>query len=163
MLIAGFAIAVYTIFILLSDTDILYLNFKNMNNQFIIVALLLFSLGFFLRSIRWVIMLKYTKITVPTKKAIFIYFTGYAFLITPGRFGEAIRSQYLKNIYTIPLSKTVSTVFAERYYDVVATIILALLVYGISESQSHFIFFSIVFLIIFYSTTLRFRRPRSGA
>ena len=43
-------------------------------------------------------------------------------VFSPGRVGEIIRSPYIKRDYEIPISKSISVVIAERYYDLVAII-----------------------------------------
>lgn len=150
IIIAVFAIVIYVTVILFSDTNILFSNFSNLKYDFLLYALLLFSVAIFLYSLRWFFMLRSMKIRIPLKNSILIYFTGYAFLLTPGKLGESIRSKYLRDDFGITLSKSVPTVFAERYYDVIAIITIVILSYGISEDQNFYIFFILSLLFLFY-------------
>lgn len=95
-------------------------------------------------------MLRFMKIKIPVSRNILIYYTGYAFSLTPGKIGEAIRSKYLKDDFGISIMKTVPTVFSERYYDVIGVVSIAFFSYGISKTQSITIFFSIALLALVY-------------
>ncbi len=150
VLIGIFAIVVYAIIISFSDTKLLSSQFFHIRYDFALFALGLFSAGYFIRSFRWIAMLRFMNIEIPIHRNILIYYTGYAFSLTPGKFGEAVRSKYLKDDFKIPVMKTVPTVFSERYYDVIGVVSVALFSYGISRTQSVSIFLSILLLILVY-------------
>jgi uncharacterized protein (TIRG00374 family) len=109
-----------------------------------------FSLGYFFRSFRWVAMLRFMEMKIPLSKNLLIYFTGYAFTMTPGKLGEAVRSKYLKDKFNLPPSKTLPTVFSERYYDVIGVLAVAFLSYGTIKTENPLVFLSAILLVVFY-------------
>jgi uncharacterized protein (TIRG00374 family) len=90
------------------------------------------------------------EIKIPFYRNIVIYFTGYAFSLTPGKLGEVIRSKYLKDEFQLPISRTAPTVLAERYYDVVGVVVITLIAYAFLGAQNVFIPLSFFLLIVFY-------------
>ena len=151
ILISIFVVIVYVVIVLYSDTEILYESFSNSKLEYVLVAVGLFSLGAFIRSFRWVLMLRHMKIKIPLKQNIILYFTGYAFALTPGKLGEGIRSKYLQNDYQIPFEKSFPTVFSERYYDVIGVISIIFITKGFVE-QNIIVYLSLGLLVLFYFT-----------
>lgn len=72
--------------------------------------------------------LKYLKINIGIKNSFGIYFAGMAFGVTPAKVGELIKSQILKNKYSIAISKTAPIIFVERYYDLFGIAIISFVV-----------------------------------
>jgi uncharacterized protein (TIRG00374 family) len=53
--------------------------------------------------------------------------SGFAFMLSPARVGEMLRSPFIKRDYNIPISKTAPIVLVERFYDLLAvTAIIAI-------------------------------------
>ena len=111
-------------------SDIKLISEKLQNFQleyvFIIIPIVIFS--FFIRGFRWMLFLKYLKINIGIKNSFGIYFAGMAFGITPAKVGELIKSQILKNKYSIAISKTAPIIFVERYYDLFGIAIISFVV-----------------------------------
>ncbi len=149
ILVSIFVVIVYAIIVLYSDTTILYERFSHAKLEYVLIGIALFSLGAFIRSFRWVLMLRSMKIKIPLKENIIIYFTGYAFALTPGKLGEGIRSKYLKDDYQIPIEKSFPTVFSERYYDVIGVISIIFITTGFIE-QNVIVYLSIGLVLFFY-------------
>jgi len=149
ILISIFVVIVYVIIVLYSDTTALYESFSHAKLEYILIGIGLFSLGAFIRSFRWIIMLRHMKIKISLKQNIILYFTGYAFALTPGKLGEGIRAKYLKDDYKIPIEKSFPTVFSERYYDVIGVISIIFITTGFLE-QNTIIYFSLGLLVFFY-------------
>lgn len=149
ILISIFVVIVYVIIVLYGDTEKLYESFTHAKLHYILISIGLFSLGAFIRSFRWILMLRYMKIKIPLKQIIILYFTGYAFALTPGKLGEGVRSKYLKDDYNIPVEKSFPTVFSERYYDVIGVISIVFITTGFVE-QNPIVYFSLVLLAFFY-------------
>ena len=55
-----------------------------------------------------------------------IFISGFALGVTPGKVGELIKSQLLKNKFHIPRTKTAPLVIVERFYDFFAIAIISL-------------------------------------
>ena len=148
-MLSVFTVGVYAAIILLSDTNTLYNKFANAKLDLILIALGLFSTGYFLRSFRWIAMIRCMKIKIPILKNIIIYFTGYAFSLTPGKIGEGVRSKYLKDDFQVPITKSFPTVLSERYYDVIGVLAIIFVTSGL-DTQNFIIYLSIALIVFFY-------------
>lgn len=150
ILISIFVVVVYVMIISLSDTRTLYSRFVDVDQKYVLIGFGFFSLGYFVRSFRFVFMLRYMGIKIPIFKNIIIYFTGYAFSLTPGKVGEAVRSKYLKDEFQVSVVKSIPTVLAERYYDVVAVLSIIFVTIGLTETKSLLTYLCAVLLILVY-------------
>jgi uncharacterized protein (TIRG00374 family) len=63
-------------------------------------------------------------VTLPLRRHLVIYFSGFALTTTPGKAGEVIRSLYLKP-HGISLTHSVIGLFVERLIDLIAIVLLA--------------------------------------
>lgn len=150
ILVSIFVAAVYAAIILLSDTKILASKFATANLQYLLVALGFFSFGYFVRSFRWIAMLRFMGIRIPVLKNIIIYYTGYAFTLTPAKVGEGIRSKYLKDDFEVSIARSLPTVLAERYYDVIGVLVIIFVTAGLTDTRSFMTYVGIILLIFFY-------------
>jgi len=117
-------IVIYVAFLLSTDITKVQNNLTSMNYFYLLIAVVLWSSGNVVRIIRWHIFLKEIDDKVPFKSNIKYYLAGFAFILSPGRVGEVVRSPYLKRDYGIPISKTASIVFVERFYDLLGITVL---------------------------------------
>jgi len=117
-------IVIYVAFLLSTDITKVQNNLTSMNYFYLVIAIALWSSGNVVRIIRWHIFLKEIDDKVPFKSNIKYYLAGFAFILSPGRVGEVVRSPYLKRDYGIPISKTASIVFVERFYDLLGITVL---------------------------------------
>ena len=138
ILILIFAIGVYVIFVVISDLSLLYQNFEHLDFRYIPISLGLVFLSYFIRSLRWNMLLKSIKIEIPLKESIKIFFAGLGLGITPGKFGEVIKSHFLKRDYNYSISKTAPVIFIERYYDLVGIVTVSVLssLFIVGESKT---------------------------
>jgi len=117
-------LGVLMIFILSSDVTKIQDNLKNMKFSYFILAIVLLVASNLVRVFRWHIFLKEIDDKVPFKANIVYYLAGFAFVLSPGRIGEVVRSPYLKRDYGIPISNTAPIVFVERFYDLLGMILV---------------------------------------
>jgi len=117
-------LGILIIFILSSDVTKILDNIKNMKFSYFILAIVLWVASNLVRVFRWHIFLKEIDDKVPFKANIVYYLAGFAFILSPGRIGEVIRSPYLKRDYGISVSKTAPIVFVERFYDLLGMILV---------------------------------------
>jgi len=117
-------IGIYVAFLLSTDITKVQDNLKTMNYFYFAIAVGLWSSGNIFRIIRWHIFLKEIDDRVPFRSNVKYYLAGYAFIFSPGRMGELVRSPYLKRDFGIPISKSASIVFVERFYDLLGMTIL---------------------------------------
>ncbi len=82
--------------------------------------------NFILRFLKWHYYLRILKVNISTKDSFMIFFSGLAMSVTPGKWGELLKSYLLKEISGEPISKTAPIIFAERMTDIISVIILAL-------------------------------------
>jgi uncharacterized membrane protein YbhN (UPF0104 family) len=83
------------------------------------------ALGYALRFLRWQGYLRRFGHWVPTRPSLVCYLGGFAFTITPGKAGEAVRSLYLKQ-RGVGYTQSLAALFSERLLDLVAILLLAL-------------------------------------
>ena len=148
------AVGIYSIFLIYSDFNTVINNSLTFNFVFIpLILLTIFSSWMFL-FIRWTVLLKNSNIEIPFKDNLLIYLAGFTFSISPAKTGELIKSIFLKNKFNIDKSTSIPIIFLERFYDVLALIVLIL--FGISFLGFEFLpivilcvgmLFSILFLI----------------
>ncbi|MBV8063071.1 MAG: flippase-like domain-containing protein [Nevskia sp.] len=82
--------------------------------------------NYFLRLLRWDAYLRAIGPAVPTLRQGLYYFAGFAFTVTPGKLGEAVRALYLRR-HGIAYAQTTAVLLVERLLDLMAVSLLALL------------------------------------
>ena len=89
------------------------------------IVLGLAFLNYLIRFIKWEYYLKILDIKVSKKQSFLIFMSGLIMTITPGKFGELLKSYLLKQVNQTPISKSMPIVFAERLTDFISLIILS--------------------------------------
>ncbi len=80
-----------------------------------------------LRFWRWEIFLRSLEIRIPCRDSLRLYFSTYLMVITPGKIGEVFKAGILRERYGIQLSLGLPVVLAERIFDFLAVLILAVI------------------------------------
>jgi len=111
-----------------SDLKLISEKLQNFQLEYAFIIIPIITFSFFIRGFRWLLFLKYLKINIGIKNSFGIYFAGMAFGVTPAKVGELIKSQILKNKYSIAISKTAPIIFVERYYDLFGIAIISFVV-----------------------------------
>ena len=111
-----------------SDLKLISEKLQNFQLEYAFIIIPIITFSFFIRGFRWMLFLKYLKINIGIKNSFGIYFAGMAFGVTPAKVGELIKSQILKNKYSIAISKTAPIIFVERYYDLFGIAIISFVV-----------------------------------
>ncbi len=83
-------------------------------------------INYALRFLRWRYYLQALGARVPFRRDLLIYVAGFAFTVTPGKTGEAVRSVYLKTA-GVPWSPGLAALAVERVLDLTAVVMLAAL------------------------------------
>lgn len=117
-------IIIYLGFIFSSDISKIQSDIANIPIANLISIIGLWSIANLVRTFRWHFFLKEIDNKVPFGINIIYYLAGFALILSPGRLGEVIRSPYLKRVYDIPIYKSASIVFVERFYDLLGIIVL---------------------------------------
>lgn len=143
------SIAVYTIYILASDIPKLYDEFSNFDTIILFPALALIFFAYVIRGVRYKLLLNEINIDMSMKQSMMLFFTGLSLGMTPGKFGEVIKSTYLKKLYNHPISKTAPVVFIERYYDLVGIVAIALISIWTVDVDKTFLIVASALMFIF--------------
>lgn len=92
----------------------------------IIAALTLSLINYLLRYLRWQVYLRRMGHRLPNKQVLPIYLAGFALTTTPGKAGEAVRGIWLNRL-NVPYTDTFAAFINERFSDLLAIVLLALL------------------------------------
>jgi len=144
-----FAIAVYLVILLFSDLPTIIENFVNIKIEFALFGFTAAYISLLITGFRWHLMIRGLGKTLGFKSTFLVYLCGNAFAISPGRLGEVLRSFYLKRLHGIPASETAPTIIVERFFDVLAILIIALTCGLIIGTQQEIIFIGFAVIGIF--------------
>jgi len=89
------------------------------------LILILTFFNYIFRFIKWYYYLKKLGININKKDSAIVFFSGLTMSITPGKFGEVLKSYLLKQLNGINISRSAPIVFAERLTDVIGLILLS--------------------------------------
>ena len=141
-------IVLYFIFLVISDLGEVYAQLNKMDTNYLPIILLLIPLCLIVLFTRWNLLLKNSNVHVPVKDNLKIYLSGFALSITPGKVGELIKSQLLKNKFGIPREKTAPIVLVEQLYNIIGIIGVSILGLWYFEFGAHIILIAASLLVI---------------
>ena len=172
----------YATFLITSDLSIISEKISSFKIGFLPIIIPLVTSGWFVIFVRWHLLLKNSKIFIPKKDSLLIFFSGFALAVIPGKAGDLIKSQLLKTKFGIPRSKTVPIVILEQLYTVIGLVFLsffgiwyfelgmyvigffiALLVFVFILISSRKIFNKVVLLLEKWKYTSKFVEPLSSS
>ena len=116
----------YAIFLFILDATKLEnynLIFNTYDHFFVFIFVIL---SWFPLYLRWKLLCRNIEIEIPFRFDFLVYISGFALSITPGKIGELIRTQILKDKYQIKRSKTTPIIFIEKFYDLLGAVIVSL-------------------------------------
>ncbi len=87
-----------------------------------IICAVLFNYA--LRFAKWQFFLRKLEIKIPLRENLWVFFSAFTMVLSPGKLGELIKSWLLKSRFMIPVSRTAPIVFAERLTDLIGLLIL---------------------------------------
>ncbi|MBN2381479.1 flippase-like domain-containing protein [bacterium] len=112
----------------------LYANFEELSRAlltfplyYLPVLLLLSLCNYLFRFFKWEYYLHILNIEIRRAQSISIFLAGLIMSISPGKFGEVLKSFLLKSINETPISRSAPIVVAERLTDFMGLIVLILL------------------------------------
>ena len=143
-------VAIYAIFLFISDYNIISEKISNFKINYLPLILLFVSASWIPLIIKWHLLLKNCEIHVPLKKNILVFLSGAAFEITPGQIGVLIKSQILKTSFNIPRTRTVPVIFIEKIYDLVGAILASIIGIIILGIEPYLIIVAILVLAIIF-------------
>jgi len=97
------------------------------NPWWLLVAFVIYYLGFPLRGYRWSILLRGIGARIRVRDSTEIIFVSWLVnSVVPAKLGDVYRAWLLKINYPVSLSATFGTIFIERVFDLVAIVVLGL-------------------------------------
>lgn len=126
--IAGLGVAAYLAAALIADTQMLASALRGLGFSGLGLVLGASLLNYALRFQRWSTYLATLGHRPPSGPHRLIYIAGFAFTISPGKAGEAVRSLYLRDRHRVPYADSMAALFVERLLDVLAIAVLASLI-----------------------------------
>jgi uncharacterized protein (TIRG00374 family) len=133
MLLAALGVAVYMATALATDTTKLVGALRQLGWIGCILVLTLSCVNYLLRFFRWRLYLVKLGHSLPAFRHLLWYLSGFAFTVSPGKAGEAMRAFYLHE-HGVPYSDTIATLFVERLLDVLAMVVLASVIARFSDA-----------------------------
>ena len=82
-------------------------------------------LNYGLRFLKWSYYLRVQKISLPTSESLVIFVSAFSMAVTPGKVGELLKAELVKERTGIPRRRTVPIVLAERITDLLGLLVLA--------------------------------------
>jgi uncharacterized protein (TIRG00374 family) len=120
-----FAIAVYMIMGIYADFDKLSLTISYFQWHYAIIMIILTTIGYFIRYIKWDLFLKKAGVRLKPRDNLFVFFSGLSMIVTPGKFGEIWKGWLIQDISGDELSRTIPVIIMDRVTDVVSLVILS--------------------------------------
>jgi len=125
-LIITLAVALYAVAALIIGWNSIRLEFLRFSFGNLLALAGLSLCNYFLRFWRWEIYLRRLSAPLPFRQSLGLYFSSYVMVITPGKIGEAFKAGILREKFGVPLAKGLPIVLAERIYDFLAVLLLAI-------------------------------------
>ncbi len=120
------AILIYSTFVLLSDAREFAGAMAAFDARWLPALLGLPLVNYFLRFLKWQYLLGRTGVGLSRGRSLQVFLAGFSMTVSPGKFGEVLKSCLLRDREGIPVSLTSPVVVAERITDLMGMIVLAL-------------------------------------
>ena len=150
ILMVVIAIAIYAIFLFISDYQKLSEEITNFQIEYLIPILSLVTISWIPLILKWHLLLKKNGINIPFRKNILIWLSGSALNATPGQLGGLIKSQLIKTLYDVPRTKTAPIVLLEKFYGLTGAIIAGIIGVIILGMDFNLVLFSIIILFVIF-------------
>ena len=112
-------IIVYSLFLILSDFSKLSEVILDFEIMYLPLILILVPLGWLALYFRWTFLVKNSGYVLPHKKNFQIFLSGFPLSITPGKVGELLKCELLKENFNMPRKITAPIILVERLYNAV--------------------------------------------
>ncbi len=120
------AVVVYASFAFLADVRKLGDAIRGFSWPMLGLAFVLASGNYALRFVKWHYYLRCLEIRLPALESFFVFLSGFVMAVTPGKFGEVIKSVLLKERMGVSVARSAPIVLAERLTDLIAILLLSL-------------------------------------
>ncbi len=119
-----FGVVLYAALVLYSDVQALRSKLDGFAWSTFGIALVLATLNYLLRFLRWEVYLRAIAVRVPLRTSVLVFLSGFVMSITPGKLGELFKAVLLRETDGVPVAKTAPVVIAERVTDLAALVLL---------------------------------------
>lgn len=162
ILLIFFALAVYVAMGIYADISQLTVAMQKFGWPYFILLLLFTSVGYFLRYLKWDIFLKKAGVHLSFKENFFVFISGLAMIVTPGKLGEVWKAWLIKDISGDDLSRTVPVVIMDRVTDVLSLVILS--AFGIlSYKEGIYLLVVLLLMILIFYISITSKRVSEKA
>ncbi len=123
MILAAF---VYTVLVVVSDWRAVTKALASYRLTTVLAVIAMVVVGFFLRSVRWRLLMRLVGYPVSIRDAWYLQTSGYSMGVTPGRVGEALKPWLARELAGMPMGRGLALVVSERVADLLAVCLLSL-------------------------------------
>jgi uncharacterized protein (TIRG00374 family) len=122
LILAG---VIYLVFTIYADYRNVILAFSRFSWILLPVVLMLSMMNYLTRFLKWDYYLNLLEVKIKKADSFAIFMSGLIMSITPGKFGELLKSYLVKEVSGVPISKTAPIIFVERITDFLSLLIIA--------------------------------------
>lgn len=122
---AVLGVVVFAGFSLYADVGLLWSNLQRFRWLYLPLAVALVCVNYGIRFVRWHYYLKIAGVELAVGPSASIFFSGFVMSVTPGKFGEVLKSLLLRESLGIPIARTAPVVIAERLTDFISLVLLS--------------------------------------
>ena len=117
VLALGLGVAVYLVLAVVSGLDDLRDAFADFHWSLLPVVFGLVAFSYTVRFVRWAYYLKLLRISLSPRTNVAIFAAGLSMTISPGKFGEVLKSVFIRQVSDAPMARTMPAIVAERATD----------------------------------------------
>ncbi len=123
-------------------------SFRNLDMTYIIIGIISYIMAYFIRSLRWQLLLK-TIVTISKFKA-FIFLMGgqFANYLVPLRTGELLKCYFVRKFTGIRMSQVMPSVFLDKVFDTSGIILILLLLPLLPIQMSPYLNYLVILIVI---------------
>ena len=117
ILALSLGVAVYLVLAILSGLTDLQVAFASFRWSLLPLILGLVAFSYAVRFVRWSYYLRILAVTMPPQMNVAIFVAGLSMTISPGKFGEVLKSVFIRQVSGASIARTAPAVIAERVTD----------------------------------------------
>jgi uncharacterized protein (TIRG00374 family) len=149
LLSLAFGALVFIALTVYADLDDLIAAFADFNWWYVPLILCCSTTNYIFRYLKWDYYTATLDIRPKLGENLIIFFTAFTMAVTPGKFGEVLKSYLLKRINGTPISRSAPIVIAERLTDFIGLVLLLIVgAYVFDISRIAVITFAVFFALL---------------
>jgi len=144
-------VALYAIFLIFSDLQVVSDKLQNFNTDYLPIILSIVILSWLIVFLRWKLLLQNFNIHIPVKDSILIFLSGFAMEITPGKVGQLLKAQLLKDKFGVPRKHAIPVIILEQLYSAVGLVIVGIFGIWFFDLGIYILMIAIILLVFIFS------------